>query len=157
MYYLLAKQNSYNPANVDFYCIAPGIQQVVGLATLISNAGKVLNDLTAHIEAFALKYFQSEKKNAFDRQRLHVFSEMGVCEDDYVQSHISSLLLDTEINLSRHLLFMGIGLIRMTPTLGTVYSAWAYYSSNLIHGNHREKIDEKARSLIEEYNIFRSK
>lgn len=113
------------------YSIFPVTQQIVGVATIASNLIKTICDL------FKIAYRKQEtivKKNAYftcsvnfkktlkvENRLIRYRSSRAIRADKAARAAIEKLDLAKK-DLKEHLRYIGIGVIRMTPIVGSVYS-----------------------------------
>ncbi|WP_068471265.1 hypothetical protein [Candidatus Protochlamydia phocaeensis] len=119
--------------STDFVCIFPGIQQVVGVATILSNSVKAIYDLARAL--FTLTWKNSSALYEERAQALNAPAELKK-----IEKRILSL---PGYQFELHTLYMLIGIIRAIPVLGTLYSAGVCW------GNVKwtQIIDEPARQI----------
>lgn len=115
-------------------CVAPIAQQVVGLGTVLSNSGKLLQDLALKTRSFfqtrslnkqiSLNEAYYSKLQKVDNYDLNELDKVGNTLDQ-LQEKKNKL---AETNAREHVKYIGIGLLRAIPVIGSIYSlyVWSY-------------------------------
>lgn len=111
----------------DKMSVFPGFQQIVGAATIIENLAKLVADIVKKVIGFDAKIDKeiSEKKKAFVPLPFEKIGDLNNLRS------VQSLQLKKS-NFSGHLKYIGIGIVRFTPVVGTMYSAYVWYKASHI-------------------------
>lgn len=118
---------TYIPSDIDLLCIFPGVQQVVGVSTVLANCVKSFYDVALHIHDLGVKIFGGVSYQEW--RDLNIEADLSRWEGDdenekaaYIEKNYGE-----GRNLQRHLYFILIGVIRATPILGSVFSLYHFY------------------------------
>lgn len=119
------------PNEVHLLCCFPGVQQIIGIFTVFSNACKSSLDAISHVEDIAIKYKWAKGLPYQERQKLRIEADIrSYEEEDYIEK-IRERYRSNERDLPRHLFYIFVGIIRAIPVLGTIYSVSRLYVSDV--------------------------
>ncbi len=114
---------------LSFY---PVIQQAVGFATIVQNMGRIGEDILSHINDFSIHFFGKNPDNLTSKERADLAVD-SILKRTNTTDHSDPDIKITcfnyrdgiEPNILRRITYIGIGIIRMTPVLGTLWSCAA--------------------------------
>lgn len=97
-------------STVNKICLVPIAQQIVGVGTVLSNLVKCINDIGLFIIG-GVKHEFGMALAVLDKEK----------EDELVRKH-DKLQYKTRKHLTQHITYIGIGILRAIPIVGSVYS-----------------------------------